>query len=217
MQWALRMYPEPLRPSLETQAEYTAEWLEIADQVGPEGFSAGLISAVRGSEYFPTIKKLRDCCGVSEEKQSKAGAEAAWLYVREHVRKFSTLYDRNAPPLPPRIAYAARVVGGLYQIEYCPDNSLPFMRKDFYAAWEHYQESAAAYGELLLSAPLEIFTPRLLKAKPEARRLELVQAEAEARSAVNKMPPIREMTDAEWEDRREMLRQQAELVKKKFS
>ena len=212
------MYPEPLRPSAETQAEYTSEWLEIVGQVGPEKFSEGLVNAVRGSEYFPTIKKLRDCCAVSEEKLQRAGSEAAWLYVREHVRKFSSIYSHNAPKLPPRIAYATRVVGGLYQIEYCPDDSLPFMRKDFCAAWERYPESSAAFDSLLLAAPLESPQPKLLQG-PDAYKAVKPLTIGDAMSEIGKVKhtAIHELTDAEIEDRREMLRQQAETLKKKFS
>ncbi len=216
LQWALRMYPEQLRPSLGTQAEYTAEWLEIADQIGPDDFSAGLINAVRGSEYFPTIKKLRDCCGISEEKQSKARAEAAWLYVREHVQKFSSLYSTDAPKLPPRIAYATRLVGGLYQIEYCGDSSLPFMKKEFMAAWENYSQSAAAYDALLLESPLIPNMDKLLTMPSQPKMLSEGAAKMKEANRIAKEMP-REMTDAEVEDRREMLRQQAEMLKKQFS
>lgn len=203
------MFPPQLRPSPETKRAYTAEWLELVSEIGPERFSAALIEAVRGSEYFPVIAKIRQCAGVSEKQQNAAGSDAAWLYVREHVRKYSSLYEKNAPKLPARIAHAARLVGGLGAIEYCPDDSLPFMRRDFCAAWERYQESSAALNELLLAAPL---TPRLLAMESRPERT-TVNA-AEVLSTARKMPaPARELSDEDLE----RLKTQAIEVAEKFT
>ena len=193
------MYPLQLRPSPETQANYTVEWLELVSQIGPEKFSEALVGAVRGSEYFPVIAKIRQCAGVSEKQQNAAGADAAWLYVREHVRKYSSLYERNAPKLPDRIAHAARLVGGLYAIEYCSDESLPFMRKDFCAAWERYQESSAALTDLMLAAPLEKKLLAAAGGKPEPEKNPSVST----LSPVKMMPEMPEPTDEELAERRD--------------
>jgi hypothetical protein len=207
------MYPLQLRPSPETQANYTVEWLELASQIGPDKFSEALVSAVRSSDYFPIISKIRQCAGVTEKQQNAAGADAAWLYVREHVRKYSSIYECNAPKLPPRIAYAARLVGGLYAIEYCPDDSLPFMRKDFCAAWERYHESSAALNDLMLAAPLE--QKLLTAAKPLPPLIGKPKAESEtdnsATARVVKMMPERpELTEEELLQRREDMKKKLE-------
>lgn len=151
------MYPLPLRPEPDTQAEYTAEWLEIADSIGADRFSEGLIQAVRESDYFPTISKLRACCGVTETQQSKAGADAAWSYVLAYIAKgYACDWYQNPPKLPARIAHAVRMVGGIRGIQSATDREVPFLRKDFCEAWDHYVESAAAFGNLLLQAPLDV-------------------------------------------------------------
>ena len=206
------MYPEQLRPSPESQAEYTAEWLEMADEVGAERFSAALVNAVRESESFPVIAKIRKACGLGTVQQSAAGADAAWLFVQDHMRQFGTEpyhvpFGQRRPALPPRIAYAVRLVGGLQRIADVSDDSLPFMRKDFAAAWERYEESAAAYNTLQLTAQV----PKQLMAMPEIipPKEPLVNVE-QALANVLRMPRkyVRDMTDEEFEDRKEMLAQQ---------
>jgi hypothetical protein len=160
------MYPEQLRPSLETQANYVAEWLELTGEVGRDRFSAALVQAVRDSEYFPVISKIRQHAGMGSKQQTAAGADAAWLYVQDYIRKWPDYGEgigrkKDAPALPPRIAHAVRMVGGLARIEFALKDSLPFVRKDFSAAWENYEQSAAAYHDLQLEAPL---LPKLLAA-----------------------------------------------------
>ena len=216
----MSMYPLQLRPSPETQANYTVEWLELASQIGPDKFSEALVSAVRSSDYFPIISKIRQCAGVTEKQQNAAGADAAWLYVREHVRKYSSIYECNAPKLPPRIAYAARLIGGLYAIEYCPDDSLPFMRKDFCAAWERYHESSAAFTELMLAAPLE---QKLLAMPQEAneamrtvkRAVDVAKIDARAAKMLPEKPEPteQELLQRSDEMKREFEKWQAERLK----
>lgn len=160
------MYPEQLRPNLETQANYVAEWLELTSEVGSARFSAALVQAVRDSDYFPVISKIRQHAGMGSKQQTAAAADAAWLYVQDYIRKWPNYGEnigrsRKAPALPARIGHAVRMVGGLARIEFALEDSLPFIRKDFSAAWENYHQSAAAYNDLQLESPL---LPKLLTA-----------------------------------------------------
>lgn len=155
------MYPLQLRPSPETQANYAVEWLAIAQEIGQERFSQALVQAVRDSDYFPVVSKIRQLAGMGTKQQTAAGADAAWLYVQDYLRRWP-LYDysdgarrpQGAPQLPGRIAHCVRLIGGLGKIEFADDHSLPFVRKDFAAAWENYDQAAEMYTSLQLESPL---------------------------------------------------------------
>ena len=216
MAWALTMYPVHLRPSLETQANYTVEWLEMAAKVGEHVFSEALVSAVRNSEFFPVIAKIRQCAGITDKQQSKAGADAAWLWLQTWLRKWpdrgeNVGRERDAPELPARILHSARMVGGLKAIEYMKDEAEPFVRRDFCAAWERYEESSNALGDLLISSPL---APKLLGGITAFLPTETRAASEVLQAAIKPMSNIKQgpLSAAEFEDRKEMLRQQAEKL-----
>ena len=186
----------------------------MVKEIGEESFSAALVAAVRSSEYFPVIAKIRQCASLSAEQQKAAGADAAWQYVIAYNSKgYACDWAKNVPALPVRIEYAARAVGGIHAINNADPKSVPFMRRDFCTAWEQYQESSAALGELLLASPLEFPPDRLLATdKREAEET----AKATSKEIVTHAMPhlkVRELTDAEFEDRKEILRQQAEKLK----
>jgi hypothetical protein len=202
------MFPSQLRPTPETKRAYTAEWLELASEIGADKFSEALIAAVRASEYFPVIAKIRQCAGVTPGQASAAEADAAWLYLKDHFRKFSC-YDQNRPKLPDRIMYALRIVGGRDVIENATYEALPFLRKDFCASWMRYEESSAAYGNLLAEVPLKS------TAALPSHVQESLQDEEILKMPIKPMLIQREMSDADFLDRKEMLRQQAENIRKK--
>lgn len=216
MQWALNMYPLQLRPSLETLANYTVEWLELMSEVGPERFSEALVKAVRESEYFPVISKIRQHAGMGTKQQSAAGASAAWMWLWDYLRKWpfyeysdGVRQPKGAPAVPHRINHAARLVGGLMRIQNVTEDALPFVQRDFCAAWENYEQSAAAYNDLQLAAPL---LPKLLaEAKPEKP-----QPESPAAVLPVKRFPVsnsRPLSDAELAEKK----LQAEIVAKRFA
>jgi hypothetical protein len=156
------MYPLALRPSLETQANYTVEWLLMLDEIGEAAFSEALRRAVHESEYFPTISKVRMCAGITTEQKDSAAADAAWLLVEDWIRRWhgvmfpvfkSGTVIEKAPKLPARIAYAVRVVGGIDAIANVTDKGAPFLRKEFGEAFERYEHSGRIGAEMQLAAP----------------------------------------------------------------
>lgn len=213
MQWALTMYPEQLRPSLETQANYTVEWLNLAEEIGFDAFSAALVQAVRETDFFPVVSKIRQCAGTLKKQQEVSGAEAAWLYLQQWIKKWPDYGEnvgrsKKAPQLPHRIAHAARLAGGLAAIEWATDESLPFRRRDFIEAWKNYAHTEAEYNSLQLEAPIDL---KLLRS-PEAQESADIPLKKLAEVCVmpSKPKPLpRELTDAEIEDRKRMLKQQA--------
>lgn len=162
------MYPLPLRPSLETQANYTVEWLLMAKEIGADGFAAALRKAVHESEYFPTIAKIRNCAGLNAETQSAAEADAAWLLVQDWIREWhgsqggvykgrdkatGKIIMEQPPKLPSRVAHAVRLVGGIDAIANVSDKGLPFLRKDFAEAFDRYYQANRIGAEMQLEAP----------------------------------------------------------------
>lgn len=114
------------------------EWLAIVQQTGIERFREILLLHIRNSNWFPTIAELRTRAGLNEQTQEQIEANQAWQWIRF----FSTHHwhpdigpYRGAPPIPPRIDYALRQVGGLHVIASCSNARLPFMRQDFINAF----------------------------------------------------------------------------------
>lgn len=191
--------------------------MTIAREVGPDKFSEALVKAVRNSgDFFPSVSKIREYAGL-RESPGGIGSEAAWLWVQDYLREWGSSgrgywmgkAHFQPPAIPARIKHAVRMVGGLLMIERVTDNSLPFMRRDFMAAWDHYDQSAAAYNELQLQAPVKPDT-RLLSAAPKQFILPPPE------TVLPRMPERRQMTDDEWQARRNLLSEQAASMLKKF-
>lgn len=114
------------------------EWLAIVQQTGIERFRKILGEHIRNSNWFPTIAELRTRAGLNEQTQQQIEANQAWQWIR-----FFSTHDWHpdiglylgAPPIPPRIDYALRQIGGLHALASCSDARLPFMRQDFINAF----------------------------------------------------------------------------------
>lgn len=99
--------------------------------------------AVQEGEKFPSIADLRKLAA-GEMKQS-VEAMAAWDAVQRYVREYGVermpVYVRgkglvDPPPLPARIEYALRRIGGLQALRAGgQDEAFPFLLRDFCAAF----------------------------------------------------------------------------------
>jgi hypothetical protein len=78
------------------------------------------------------------------EDQLKVEAEAAWTFAMDYLQQWGVerlpLYRGGkrveAPPLPSRIEYALRRIGGLRGMNQITEESRPFMFKDFFEAFK---------------------------------------------------------------------------------
>lgn len=172
----------------------------------------------RNSEFFPTIAKIRQSCGMDSGQVGSAEARLAWEQLEAFVRKYVDCdvegrfgpehgsYD-NYPKLSDRILDTVHRTGGWRVYKRLTDDDFPFQQKRFfeeYAAW---------------TIERQIPTDRLLTTNP----LKQLGGEVVKRARLNYPKPVphtikpipHPMTDAEMRDRREMLRQQAEAIKKR--
>jgi len=180
--------------------------------------------ARRECKFFPKIAELREFADGSLEDQCKVEAEAAWTFAMNYLKRWGVerlpLYQGGnlieAPPLLARIEYALRRVGGLRGLNQVTEDSRPFMFKDF---CEAYKQAPIAESQ----APMlqERFGAKLLigETKQLAARVDIPRSSARLAAVVPFKPKrIPEApTDAQVRDRREMLRQQVESLRKSAS
>ena len=133
------------QPLTDAQADvHMEEWALIAAEVGFEALSAAVREVMRNdTEWFPSVKAIRERAGLKKEHRLAVEAEEAWESVQRYLRKWGVdgLPSRSGgkshypPSLPPPIDYAVRLVGGLWAINQVNANALPFMRKAFAEAY----------------------------------------------------------------------------------
>jgi len=138
MAWARAL---SLKQSLtDVQADvHMEEWALIAAEVGFPALSAAVRDVMRNdSDWFPSVKAIRERAGLKQEDRMQVETNAAWewvlLYIRRHWHPDLDAYA-DAPAIPPRIAYAVRQVGGLRRISMRSYDAEPFMRQDFAEAY----------------------------------------------------------------------------------
>lgn len=119
----LRLYSEDLVSDLEKPQ------LEIA-----------LTRARRELKFFPKIAELRELAGAKPEDANRVEADAAWQFANRYLQRYGVVkYDRdNRPPLPPRVDYALRRIGGLWGLNQATTDSYPFKYKDFCEAYKQW-------------------------------------------------------------------------------
>jgi hypothetical protein len=204
----------------------TAECLQIyamdLSDLSREQLEIALTRARRELRFFPKIAELRELAGTKPSDTSKIAAEAAWTFAMEYLRRWGV--DRlplwssgrqiSAPPLPPRIVYALRRIGGLSGLNQVTEESRPFAFKDFCEAYD-----LAPIANSLEPQLAETFCHRKLFGKVK----EL--ASAPPRVSEIKAPQVRPIPAVKGfpeptgsaQDRREMLRQQAATLRSKGS
>lgn len=145
MAWARGMSLK--QPLTEDQADiHMEEWAAIAEEVGFETLAAAVRDVMRNdTEWFPSVKAIRERAGLKEAQMVAVEAGEAWDFVQRHLREWGSDgmpqwcrggVMREPPALPRRIDYAVRQLGGLWAINQVTNASLPFMRKDFIEAYK---------------------------------------------------------------------------------
>lgn len=168
--------------------------------------------------YFPRIATLRVLAGaVPHDQANKVEAESAWTWAQDYLRQWGA--DRlpirrrgawiEAPPIPPRIDYALRRIGGLRGLNQLTEQSRPFMFRDFCEAYS-LAPIAATVGPYLFGA-LE-GTVKQLPPAPAAEPNRDVQEE-QAKAAEPKAGPL---SPEQVRERRAMLARQAEMLAQRY-
>ena len=138
MAWARAMSLK--QPLTDAQADvHMEEWALIAGEVGFEALSEAVREVMRNdTEWFPSVKAIRERTGLKQEDRFQVEINAAWEWVEKYISRFwhpDIGKSPNAPAIPPRIENAIRQVGGLRKISMRTYDSEPFMRKDFAEAY----------------------------------------------------------------------------------
>jgi hypothetical protein len=141
------------------------------------------------------------------------------------------------PEIPPAIEHAVRLCGGWTRLKDCPEDEYQWLKKEFLSAVENCDRVALAENRML--GPVADLVRQLgasVKNLPgpveqvESWRRERMDESAEYESTpygpVEKTQPITilkrvrgagtEMTDGQWEERKRLLRQQAEDMQRLY-
>ena len=114
------------------------EWRMIADEIGLETFDRILGEHICELRSFPTIEELRTRAGLLKLDPDAIEVNQAWEFVCRFVQKHwhpaVGRYD-NAPPIPPRIGFALRQIGGLEALHDCAPERLHYLHSDFAKAY----------------------------------------------------------------------------------
>ncbi|HET6180524.1 MAG TPA: hypothetical protein VFE61_26630 [Candidatus Sulfotelmatobacter sp.] len=122
---------------------------DLNDGLTKEQLHIAFTRARRESKFFPKIAELREWAGYKTQDVIDVQARDAWQTVQHYIRKhgypmYPTFMGRgedgeirwsSPEPLPPRIAYAVRAIGGLRAVNDVTTQALPFMVKDFIIAF----------------------------------------------------------------------------------
>lgn len=185
------------------------------DDLTEEQLDCAFGRARRELKFFPKIAELRELAGATDEDQRKIEAEAAWKFAVDYLQMhgadlmptYSNGQRQYPPPLPPRIEYALRRIGGLRALNNMTDDARPFAYKDFAEAY--FLAPIAEQLTLRLQLGFGGNLPGQVKQLTDGKKTGGSQARHEENPPGSKMKPIpKPMTDVELRDRREMLRQQ---------
>jgi hypothetical protein len=198
--------------------------------LGEEALMRAFTRARRECQFFPTISELRKLAGANDCIEQEVEARAAFQAVIESLERNGI--DAGIRHLPERVQYAVRQCGGLFQfnqrlqVRYGDDDNPSFMdsrspeflQKDFIAAYEAFTVHKAVLPELAdkgiarLPSNVREFLGAALPQNtgnvPDSRNTADVIM-PRYRPKIIPQP----LTDAQLRDRREILRQQIEVLK----
>ena len=123
--------------------ECIAIYIESLVDLSDEQFARATFRALQELEWFPKPVKLRELAGISLEGARDIEAAAAFSWVENYLQNWGVdatpIFSKGKfvtpPPLPSRIEYALRRIGGLRILNQVTAQSLPFLRKDFIQAY----------------------------------------------------------------------------------
>jgi hypothetical protein len=195
-------------------------YLTALSDLTDEQIQIATTRAIRELKFFPRVAELRELAGAAGKDQRSVEAEAAWKFAYDYLRKWGV--DRlplfkagatiEAPALPPRIDYALRRIGGLRGLNQITEENRPFVFKDFCEAYNLAPVAEALapqltgqFGFPLLEGSFRQLTDGRAMQPPRETK------PAEVRAKPKPIP--QPLTDAQRRDRREILRQQMEMLK----
>lgn len=164
-----------------------------------------ILSRIPGHEIPDSEAEMRRAWDVLMAFVSKyVGNDVYGSYGPEHG-----WFPRSYPKLEQRVLDVVRRSGGWKSYKRMSDEDFPFVQKRFfeeYAAWTAVEQVDP--GRLLAQMPrLQLVAKMEPEPAPPVKR-----DPKQERPAVPVRPVPRELSDAEWEDRRQLARQQAKVA-----
>jgi hypothetical protein len=185
---------------------------DLAD-LEPSQLQTAFARARRELKFFPKIAELRDLAGAGAKDERSVEAEAAWKFANDYLRKWGI--DRlplfragatiEAPPIPERVDYALRRIGGLRGLNQVTEESRPFMFRDFCEAYNLAPIAGLLAPQIAAKFPLE----GKIKLLSDGARMERAQENKPTERTFRPKPIPQPLTDVQRRDRLEILRQQA--------
>jgi len=205
---------ERLRINAEDLIDIPKESLEIA-----------FGKARRELDFIPGVAELRRLAGVGDADGTiDAEARAAWEMLEVFVKRYVDCdvfgnygpeygwYPKTYPLLSERIMATIRRTGGWSTYKLLTDQNFPFQQKRFFDEYKAFAltQPIADTGRLLVMEPRK----ELDAVSVPAPHTKLIEKCAPPPVAIKPVP--REMTAEQERDRREMLRQQTEILKARY-
>jgi hypothetical protein len=216
-------------------------YVEFLSDLDVSQIQTAVTRAARELKFFPQISELRELVGRGTEREcGDVEANAAFQAVIQSLERNGV--DAGLRHLPARTQFAVRQCGGLFQfnqrlqIHYGDDDNPShlewraeiFLRKDFIAAYRSYSVHESMLPELTekglsaLPEPVRRFLgdgqkPTLCGGCGGQIKTAAPPAQNTALRAKHNFRIPEPPTPAQIRDRREILRQQAELLKTKKS
>jgi hypothetical protein len=181
--------------------------------------------ARRQLKFFPRIAELRELAGQGAKQQGDAEARAAWDVLLKFVSKYVSNdvhgnfgpehgWYSTFPKLSDHILDTVRRTGGWKAYKCMGAEDLPFVQKRFfdeYASWTAVEHVPA--DRMLVTGELPALPQP--KHEPESAPAKRIAADRIEHVALKKIPEP--MTEVQLRDRREVLRQQADFVRRRYT
>jgi len=182
---------------------------ELADLTA-EQLAVAFKRARHECRFFPKIAELRELAGaVSPENAAGVEAEAAFQSVIRTLEREGV--DFGISHLPKRTQYAVRHCGGLRLFNQRVDQrSYAFLQRDFVEGYKSFTAYKAMVPELSEKGILAL--PQPVRLYIEGKKPVQKQAQPAAETTFKSKAIPQPLTDTQIQDRREMLRQQAEQI-----
>jgi hypothetical protein len=200
-------------------------YVEDLEDLAPEQLSMACVRARRELKFFPRISEIRELAGASPESSDDAEARAAWDVLMNFVSRYvqSDVFGNYAPdqgcrstPMPilsARILDTVRRSGSWRAFKCMTPSDFPFQQKRFFEEFKAWNAvNAVPVARLALPGkPIRALAEGSAKAKPCATdpKPSVCESARPSASVLKEFPNPQQI-----HERREVLRQQVELLAK---
>jgi hypothetical protein len=214
------------KEQLDNKGKTLEVYLKALSDLTDEQLQVATHHAIRELKFFPRVAELRELAGAGRAEQQDAEARVAWDCLIKFVAKYVSndiygnygpehgWYPKTFPKLSDRILDSVRRSGGWHVYKCMDADDMPFIQKRFfeeYRAWTAVNEINPAISGMLTEAPQLQLTGMTEQDNDNFR----TRVGKLSSSPVVLKPVPEPLTEVQLRDRREILKQQAEILKRK--